>query len=62
MKGLTIIEVTPQSPDPEAALFAQFVALVESVKDGATIEIAVRYPPVPQKRREKDAEPSLPLR
>ena len=51
-RGLTILEVSPDEQDPETALFSNFVALVESVKDGATVRIDVVYPPVPQKREQ----------
>ena len=52
MKGLKIVEVTPQSPDPEAELFTHFIALAESIKAGAVVEIAIRYPLPPPKKEE----------
>ena len=51
-RGLTILEVSPDEQDPETALFSNFVALVETIKAGASVQIHVVYPPVPQKREQ----------
>ena len=59
-KGLTIVEIHPdESADVETLLFQNFMAVLQTLRDGNSIEIRIRYKQPDSKKIE---QPKLFLR